>query len=88
MAGHGMQVVADSDTLDRLAQQSMTEGKKGGKHGKDKCSLQVRFNIQHACVGNAMLLTEILFEESHPVPIHPIGIRVVGILTYPFNSKA
>jgi hypothetical protein len=88
MAGHGLQVVADSDTLDHLAQQSMTKGKKGGEHGKDKGSLLVRFNIQHACVGNAMLSSEILFVESHSALIRPSGFRVVGILTYPFDSEA
>jgi hypothetical protein len=66
----------------------MTEGKKGGKHGKDKCSLLVRFNIQHACISNAMLSTEILFKVCHSAPTHPSGMHVVGILTYPFDSKA
>jgi hypothetical protein len=35
MVGRGLQVVAHSDTLDHLAQQSMTEGKKGGKFDRN-----------------------------------------------------
>jgi hypothetical protein len=88
MAGRGSQVIANSDALDRLAQQSMTKGKKSGEHGEDKCSLLVRFNSQHACVGNAMLSAEILFVESHSASIRPSSICVVGSFTYPFDSKA